>query len=254
MAISKKLIISYALMFVAFGLISILAAIYPIGISIVTHVLFPIAAMLVFGMLTRFGYIKLHTLILGRVLIILAAMGWGDLVIHHVCLLLLQFNMLEAIILDVLKKHTLNATSGILLLISSFYLTLRWTGSLAVVENENYLLWIIAYTIWNANFTSLQLSGYFFAHHFLILLVPIISCIVLFDFSYWLMFRETSLLLGMAGLTCFKEYRFRIEGQQPFRLWFENIQIFIHNQQNQLLLLSVIAISILVQLIIFFDV
>ena len=134
-------------------------------------------------MLTRFGYIKLNSLMLGRLFVILAAFGYGDDIIHIVYLILLQLNILEAILLDGVKKQYYNAFSGILVLVSSFYLTLNWTGSSVVVENEIYILWIIAYTIWNANFVTLQLSGAYFTHHYLILLSPIVACLLLLDFN-----------------------------------------------------------------------
>ncbi|MEM6718169.1 MAG: hypothetical protein AAF611_02535 [Bacteroidota bacterium] len=244
----QRLSIYCVLLFSAFTCICVLATFYPIWVSIGTHMVFPIAVMLIFGMLTQFGYIKLSTLIFGRLLIILAVFGIGDEYIEVVWLLLLQCNILEATILDFIKKKYFNVVSGLLLLGSSFYLALRWTGSYVLVDNENYLLWIFAYTIWNANFVTMQLSGAYFTHHFLILLSPIIACFVLSDFSYWLMFRETSLLLGIATLASIKETLFRMEQEPPFSDWFEEIYQFIIQKKTQILLSGVVGICILIQL------
>lgn len=252
MALSKKILLYYVATFVVFSVLSVLATLYPIEVSVFTHVLFPIAAMLNFGMLTRFGYMKLNTLIVGRVLIILGAMGWWNQNMHTICLILLQFNILEAIVLDLIKKHYYNALSGILLLASSFHLVLHWTGSYALIKNESYFLWISVYTIWNANFAALQLSGYFYIHHFIILLTPIVCCLLFYDFSYWMVFRETSLLLGITSLTCFKKERYRLEDRSPYKNWMHSIQLFVQNQRNQLILLLVLSFSIFVQIVFIF--
>ncbi|MEM8583710.1 MAG: hypothetical protein AAGF87_05545 [Bacteroidota bacterium] len=198
-------------------------------------------------MLTRFGYIKLNSLVIGRVLIILAALGWGDTSIHWVYLILLQLNILEAVLLDGYKKNYLNACSGLLVLISSFYLMLGWTGSYITIDNKSYIFWILAYTVWNANFVSLQLSGGYYLHHFLILLSPIAACLVLSDFSIWLMLRETSLLLGIATLASVKKRLQGLEQQKIFVDFFEKAQTFIRNPKTQFVLLSVVGICILIQ-------
>jgi len=244
----KKLFVYYLVIFCAFTSINVVATLYPVHVSLYTHVLFPLLVMLIYGMLTRFGYIKLNTLVLGRLFIILAALGIGDSYIHIVYLILLQVNILEAIILDSTKKKYFNAISGLLLLGSSFYLVLCWTESYLLVVNENYLLWIVAYTIWNANFVTLQLSGAYFVHHFLILLSPIIACIVLFDFSYWLMFRETSLVLGIATLASVKGKLSTMEQERPFSSWFENIEACIIQKKIQVLLSIVVGVCVLMQL------
>jgi hypothetical protein len=204
--------------------------------------------MLIYGMLTRFGYIKLNSLMLGRLFVILAAFGYGDDIIHIVYLILLQLNILEAILLDGVKKQYYNAFSGILVLISSFYLVLNWTGSSVIVENEIYILWIIAYTIWNANFVTLQLSGAYFTHHYLILLSPIVACLLLLDFSYWLMFRETSLLLGMTTLATVKGKLHNLEHGKPFSTWMEQTYAHITHKNTQALLLVFVSICVVVQL------
>ncbi|MEM6687747.1 MAG: hypothetical protein AAF617_18365, partial [Bacteroidota bacterium] len=244
----NRVLIFYIFICVTFTGINILATLYPIQVSIGTHVIFPIVAMLLFGMLTTFGYIKLSTLTMGRLLIILAALEIGDTHIEIVCLLLLQFNILEAAILDFIKKNYFNVVSALLLLGSSCYFVLHWTGSYVLVENENYLLWIVAYTVWNANFVTLQLSGAYFTHHFLILLSPIIACIFLFDFSYWLMFRETSLLLGIATLTSVKEEILPMEEQPFFSNRCNNIYQFIHTQHTQLKILIFVSVCVCIQL------
>lgn len=248
MASLQRQFFYYFFLFSAFICICMLATFYPIWVSIATHVLFPIVVMLLFGMLTQFGYIKLSTLTVGRLLIIFAVVGIGDQYIEVVWLLLLQFNILEATIFDFIKKKYFNVISGLLLLGSSFYLVMHWTGSYVLVANENYLLWIVAYTIWNANFVTLQLSGGYFAHHYLILLSPIVACLLLFDFSYWLMFRETSLLLGIAALASIKEKVLDMEQQPPFSNWFQKTYNFVSTKNTQMLLLTIVGICVVLQL------
>lgn len=243
-----RLIPFYLIVFCVLTAISVLAGFYPVIVSTSTHILFPMLAMLVFGMRTRFGYIKLNTLILGRIVIILAALGWGDRYIHWLCLILLQLNILEAVLIDWKKGFYFSAGSGLLLLISSFTIDLGWSGSFVFLENDNYILWIVAYTLWNANFVTLQLSGAYFTHHYLILLAPIAACLVLSDFSYWLVFRETTLLLGIATLTCVKGKLLKIEGQPPFLNVINLIQSFTGRRNTQILLMIIIGAFAMIQL------
>ncbi len=247
----KTTLVFYSLLFGVFTASSVLATLFPVGISSFTHILFPTFVLFFFGMLTLFGYIKVLTLMLGRVLIILAALGWRDQSIHSVCLVLLQLNILEAVFLDVHKKYYLNAICGIFLLASSFYLMLNWTGSYILVQNENYLLWILAYTVWNANFVALHLTGAYYLHHFLILLSPIVACVVLFDFSYWFMLRETSLLLGIAALASFKQELYKMEHQQTYKMRFEKFQIIIRNKKTQLSICGGTCLILFIQLFFF---
>ncbi|MEL6358825.1 MAG: hypothetical protein AAFQ01_02690 [Bacteroidota bacterium] len=246
---SKELLIYYPFIFITFTFISVVATLYPVEVSLFTHVLFPILVMAFLGMLTRFGYIKLTSLIGGRSMVILAALGWGDASIHWVYLVFLQLNILEAALLDGYRKNYFNAASGFLLLGSSFYLVLGWTGSYLIIENESYIPWVLAYTVWNANFVTLQLSGAYFTHHYLLLLSPLFACLAFFDFSYWLILREASLLLGIAILSSFKVKLQHMEHQAEFVYWFEKIRSILQKPRTQTLLFSIVSLLIFIHLI-----
>lgn len=245
----KKRLVFYPAIFLVFTTLSVLAAWYPIAVSTFTHVLFPVVVLVAFGMLTHFGYVKLSSLVFGRLLVILAALGWGDQHIHQVYLVIFQLNILEAVIMDAYRRRYFNAANGLLLLVTSFYLVLSWTGRYVAITNEQHIWWLLAYTLWNANFVTLELSGGYYIHHYLLLLSPILASWVLADFSAWLILRETSLTLGITLLACFKQQLFALENHPIYKQWFKKYQVFILRPKTQFLLWSVITMLMLLQLV-----
>lgn len=229
------------------ALIGGLSSFYPVKASIILNIVFPLAVMVSVGMVTRFGYIKLGTLVLGRVLIVLAALGFGEAHIGWICLLLLQLNILEATILDTVNRNVWNAFNGLILLASSLFMSIGFSGAYVFIAEQSWLLWIIAYTVWNALFVLKNLPAHQFAAHFVILLAPLLFCLVAADSAYWLVLRETTLCFAITVIACirdrFEPYVYSVVPESRL----VHVSNLIYRHPTQLAISMVIAVMVAVQ-------
>lgn len=164
----------------------------------------PAVALFVKGVF--FEKLKLGTLIVGRILISLAAFAlfpgeWLALIVVW----LLRINILEAVIQDFSRKNIFNALSGLVLIATSFWMTTSWNGTWYLVDQEAYLWWIIAYTIWNWDFVNLQFSTSISLLHLGVLGAPLVWMGVTGSSGFWLIMRGATLIFAVTNQILFKE-------------------------------------------------
>ncbi|MCP4135709.1 MAG: hypothetical protein GY754_32375 [bacterium] len=176
---------------------------YPITAWIVFLVVpFPLIAVLIKnGLSDVFIWIKLHSVYFGICCLqayrttSLGSKKWLSLVIY----LILFFNILEAVIVDITGGQTdfyLNAAAGFLLMI-----TIPGIRTISVGKNDEKsrfndlewdlpLGWIIGYTIWNLQFIYLNYPGYVFCN-FAVLGIPLLIGII--NNKHWFQARAFTL-------------------------------------------------------------
>jgi hypothetical protein len=189
---------------ISITLIADLAMYNPVEVSTITHVILPIILMVVLGMETTFGYVKLSTLIVGRVFIISAALGYGETYIVWIGLTLLLINVLEAVIMDLTKKEYFNGMIGVALVGTAFFMNLEWEGT-HLLNSSSFIYWILAYTIWDWFIVLKHSEGPHIVGHTVILVVPIIYIAIQGDSATWLMMRELTLSFGIVVLAFFRK-------------------------------------------------
>lgn len=182
---------------------SSLVLFYPFPLSILSNVLFPIGVLLVVGMETIFGTIKLVSLILPRLVLLWAYLGYGGAGIEVVFTMLVAINLIEAILVDVWKGSYYNAMVGLGLIVTLLDISLKWTGETLIIEGALY--WVLVYTIWNWQITLNHTEGPYSIAHIVILLAPLSVVLFQGNAGAWLVMRELTLTLGISILAVAKK-------------------------------------------------
>lgn len=190
--------------------ISILTSFQPVWANIPFNVIIPIL-VLIFLKTVFFEKMKLSTLIVMRTLIVLAVFGiFPGSVYVKIVLVFLVINILEATVTDFKKKKYFNFVTGLLLAITTiplFWFSSIWVGAGEGIWGGPYyyantvaisgtICWILAYTIWNWLFVTVEFSPSIAYLHIGILLAPILGCTFFMHPGLWLIFRANSLTIG----------------------------------------------------------
>ena len=172
---------------------------YPVAANIPINVIIP-AAIIFFGSAKPFERLKLSTLIWGRILIAVTALGFvnGALAVQ-IIFWLLRINILEATVKDFKERNYANAVSGALVLAGSFLLNGTWIVKYFLIHPESILFWCLAYTLWNWNFVLLNFKSSIANFHLAVLAAPLAYMIFAKEIGFWLIMRATS--LTVAGCT-----------------------------------------------------
>lgn len=180
------------------GFIGVLATFYPLYFSLPVLVMLPVVVLLLKDAVF-FERLKLSTLIVGRTLVILGFLGFmpgGTLTV--LVLWLLRLNILEAILTDLKTKNYLNVLSGALLLISSAFISIEWSGVYYFTDSGAFIFWILAYTLWNWNFVLFNFNKSISVFHLAVLASPLLAALLLSRPELWLILRGST--LTFAGL------------------------------------------------------
>ena len=193
-----------------FGL-GLLTAFYPLHGNI-PFIIIPSVLVLIFCKPVSFERMKLSTLLVMRILVVLAALHIlpGEWYINIV-LVFLVINIGEATFTDIFKyKKYYNGISGIAVGIGVLVLNGTWlydapigeyylAQSTAVIATVCY---IVAYTLWNWLFVTHEFSPSVALMHVGFLLVPILGSIATLEmgvfggFGLWLLLRANTLSIG----------------------------------------------------------
>ncbi len=187
--------------------VSMLTSFEPLLANLPINVFLPIAVMLTCKMVF-FEKLKLSTLVTLRAVIILAVFNilprqWYV----NIVLIFLVINILEATLTDFKRRKWFNGVTGLALGASVWFLRGFWvdlSGSYPfahIYETHaaaalGTVAWIIAYTLWNWIFVTNEFSPAIAKLHVGILAAPILSCLMLWNPGYWLVFRANSLTFG----------------------------------------------------------
>jgi len=184
--------------------VAVLAVYYPVWGNTILLVLFPIGIMFIKGVF--FEKLKLATLIVGRILISLAALAIfpGDWLVVLV-IWLLRINILEATIEDFHKKNYFNAISGLVLIATSFWMSGSWNGTYYLINQDQYIWWILAYTLWNWDFVTLNFSSSISLYHVGVLGAPLVWMLASASPGFWLIFRGSTLIFAVTNQILFKK-------------------------------------------------
>ena len=179
--------------------ISVFSMFQPVYVNIPFNVILPILVLVTMKMVF-FERLKLTTLVLMRILVVLAAINIFDGPLYvKIVLIFLVINILEATYTDFKVKKYFNVATGIALAVTVPLITGTWlvdyyTATTACVVG--ILCWIIAYTIWNFIFVTNEFSESIAKLHVGILLAPLLSIVLLANPGYWLIIRANSLTIG----------------------------------------------------------
>lgn len=175
---------------------ALLTSYNPVWANIALNII-PAILVLVFLKPVFFEKMKLSTLILMRVLIVLAVFNVipGKLYVNIV-LLFLIINILEATFTDLKHKQYFNFVTGLVLATGVLALNGTWQGGLYSADGKTVVAsvcWIIAYTIWNWVFVTGEFSKSISLMHVGTLFAPIFAMIIMGNPGFWLLFRANSL-------------------------------------------------------------
>lgn len=190
---------------------AILAGFYPVQGN-VPLIVIPSILVLLFSKPVFFERLKLTTLLVMRILIVVAALRlFNPQVYVDVIMLMLIVNILEATFTDLLRhKCYWNAVSGFAVALGVISLRGLWQfdapfgdyylaqGALPVIT----LLYAIAYTIWNWIFVTDEFSSSVALMHVGFLSAPLLGCLctlglgVYGGIGMWLLLRANSLSIG----------------------------------------------------------
>jgi len=177
-----------------------------IPVNIVLSAVVLVACRMVF-----FERLKLSTLIVMRLLVVLAVLAVipGELFIK-ILFGFLVVNILEATLTDLRKgKNRLNFVTGLALAGAVAVFRGRWNGTYYVVETPGFVPWFISYTVWNWLFVTREFGPAIARMHLAVLAAPIVGCVALLHPGLWLLFRGNSLIT--AGLVQISSKEF-VEG------------------------------------------
>ncbi len=191
--------------------IGLIAGMYPLQ-SNIPLVIVPSLVVLFAGKPVFFEKLKLSTLLVSRVLAILAALYVFDPQYYvNFVLVMLIINILEATLVDAIRyKEYCNALSG--LAVALGVLTLRGAWLYDAPSGDYYLAegvtmtvticYIAAYTLWNWIFVTHEFSPSVALLHVGMLSAPILGCITTLGMGafggvgMWLLVRANSLSAG----------------------------------------------------------
>lgn len=192
---------------------ALFSAFYPIWGN-VPLIVIPSILTLIFAKPVFFEKIKLTTLLLARILVVIAALRlFNPQVYVDLILLLLIINILEATFTDLFRyKKIYNGISGLALAAGVVALKGVWLEAGTAPFGMDYylvggpglvtLFYIIAYTIWNWVFVTDEFSPSVALMHVGFLSAPIIGCICtlgmgdLGGLQMWLLLRAGTLSIG----------------------------------------------------------
>lgn len=190
---------------------AIITGFYPIYGNIPLTVI-PCILVLLMAKPVFFERVKLSTLLVMRILIILAALRiLNPQTYVNIIMIMLVVNILEAIFTDIFRyKKYLNAISGVAVAAGVF--TLRGTWQFDAPIGDYYMangavvtitiLYALAYTIWNWIFITHEFSSSVALMHVGFLLAPLVGSICTLELGayggigMWLLLRANSLSVG----------------------------------------------------------
>lgn len=169
---------------------------YPVAANVPINIVIP-ALIILFGSAKSFEKLKLSTLIWGRILIAITALGFvGGALAVEIIFWLLRINIVEATIKDYKEKNYANALSGVFVLIGTFLLSGTWLGKYFLIHPESILFWCLAYTLWNWNFVLLNFKSAIATFHIAVLAAPLAYALFMQEIGFWLIMRATSLTIA----------------------------------------------------------
>jgi len=204
--VAKWLMFTAAILFMA-----IMSMFYPVEANIPLIVV-PSILVLIFAKPVFFEKMKLTTLVVMRILIVLAAFRlFNPQVYVDVILLMLIINILEATFTDFIKhKKYFNGISGLALAVGVISLKGAWAygapiGNYYLVTGPTIavtLCYVFAYTLWNWIFVTDEFSPSVSLMHVGFLGAPILGCLCTLGlgafggFGMWLLLRANTLSIG----------------------------------------------------------
>lgn len=179
--------------------VSMLTSYFPIWGNIPLNVI-PAILVLIYLKPVFFEKLKLSTLVIMRILIVLAVLNVipGSTYVNLV-LIFLVINILEATFTDFKHKQYFNFVTGLILAVSVFLLKGVWEGGVYSANAYTVpatIAWIIAYTLWNWIFVTGEFSPAISLMHVGILLAPIVGSIITMNPGIWLLLRANTLTFG----------------------------------------------------------
>ena len=198
---------------------AILSAFYPTSANVILIVI-PSIYVIIFARPVFFEKMKLTTLVVMRILIVLAALRvFNPQIYVDLILLMLIINILEATLTDIVKyKRYYQGVSGIFLalgvialkgswaydaFIGNYYITYGGPGlANPTVATLIILFYAIAYTIWNWIFVTNEFSDSVSLMHVGFLLAPLIGGVCTLGLGWfgglnmWLLLRANTLSIG----------------------------------------------------------
>lgn len=222
--------------------VSALAMYYPLYVSLPLMVILPIF-IVAFVRGDIFEKIKLSTLIIGRLIVVLAFLTLipGDILIFLV-IWLLRINILEAVIKDLKGKNFLNALSGIALIAGTWLINIHWNGVYYVILPVALIFWVLGYTIWNWNFIYLNYGASIGLYHVPVLSAPLVFALGVLSPVHWLMMRAGSLTLAVTCQMAFKE---RLNKYLNKKSWVKKLSVVERNSTQAALTISVLVLCLL---------
>lgn len=201
--------------------LGLLAAFYPV-LGNIPIIIVPSILVLIFARPVFFEKMKLTTLVVMRIVAVIAGLRFLNPQIYvDFILLALIINILEATFTDLLRhKKYFNAVSGFFLALGVIALKGSWSvyNPNALVTDLNFYLvtgpvfgvticYVIAYTLWNWIFVTDEFSPSVSLMHVGFLLAPILgslitlglknsSGVVVGGFGLWLLLRANTLSIG----------------------------------------------------------
>ncbi len=191
--------------------LALFSAFYPLEGNIPLIVI-PSILVLLFAKPVFFERLKLTTLLVMRILIVVAALEFFNPQVYvDLIMLALIVNILEATFTDLLRhKKYFNAVTGFVLAFSVVTLRGVWQfdapfGKYYLAEGEFPIItlcFILAYTLWNWIFVTNEFSDSVALMHVGFLLAPIFGSLCTHDlgiyggFGMWLLLRANSLAIG----------------------------------------------------------
>lgn len=204
--VAKWLMFTAAILFMA-----IMSMFYPVEANIPLIVV-PSILVLIFAKPVFFEKMKLTTLVVMRIIIVLAAFRlFNPQVYVDVILLMLIINILEATFTDFIKhKKYFNGISGLALAVGVISLKGAWAygapiGNYYLVTGPTIavtLCYVFAYTLWNWIFVTDEFSPSVSLMHVGFLGAPILGCLCTLGlgafggFGMWLLLRANTLSIG----------------------------------------------------------
>jgi hypothetical protein len=121
-----------------------------------------------------------------------------SLVISRIFFFFLIINIMEATIEDFKSKRIWNGLNGIILLATQ--ILCMWDNVVWVtdpgyylVRPNSFILFGLAYTLWNFNFVNNRFGPEIATMHFGVLVAPLLGALIQWDPQLWLSFRAISL-------------------------------------------------------------
>jgi len=232
--------------------LAMLTSYQPIWANIPINIILPIIVLLKLDTVF-FEKLKLSTLLLMRVLIVFAVLGFvpGDLYVKIV-LAFLCINILEATLTDLRKKKYCNVITGIALVVTVFLMKGTWLDYYYIATSDGILgmvFWIIAYTIWNWIFVTNEFSPAIALYHVGVLSAPLLGIMFKQDPGLWLIFRGNSLTIAGIIQIANKEYLEEKFMNRGFTNFVETISK--KNVQIILMIINLILLAAMVKISIF---